>query len=272
MISDSGVAGGTRTEKMLASVARVFSHNEIDGLAVAQGAGSFSQGRIVCAVANALGYAKKIKVAVVTQAEPGDVPQVIERARWGRLARPKYQGSGVGSSPTKRGFTIIELLVVIGIIGVLAMIAVTAVQQARSKGNNGRVAADLDQMRKAMALLEADVGKWPNGCPSERSSNPEVRLDNAQAGLRLVPVAGDQGDGCVWTAGDIAKWKGPYIDRVTDPWGSSYYFDPDYYPRQNCPGFPNNVPAIPVVFSPGPNKAGTGVTGSYDCDDIYARL
>ena len=119
-----------------------------------------------------------------------------------------------------------------------------------------------------------DTSKWPNGCPSQGSSNPEVGLNGSQAGLSSVPVEGDQGDGCVWTAEDIAKWDGPYVYFGQDPWGNEYYFDPDYHVDENrvgedCDGYSGNLIVRPVVVSFGPNGEGDNV---YDCDNIWLNI
>lgn len=125
-------------------------------------------------------------------------------------------------------FTLIELLVVVAIIGLLASVMMVALNSSRTKAKIARVQADLKQLRTAIAFLETDVGKWPNGCPMNQAADPEVFLDGAQAGLKSAPTVGITGSGCEWTAQDVANWKGPYVSSAVDPWSRSYYFDPDY--------------------------------------------
>ena len=175
----------------------------------------------------------------------------------------------------EKGFTLIEILIVIGIIGVLASVILGNVNTAREKGMTAKVKSELRNIRTAIALLADDTGKWPNGCPIGSSTNPEVALDDAQAGIKERPSAGDQGDGCIWTASDVANWNGPYMDTPVDPWGNSYDFDPDYRPGDNldeslnCDETNNTVNDIVAIVSYGEDGIGRN---RYNCDDIYLEL
>ncbi|GEM_PF-869083 len=269
------VKDGTRTEKFLPAVERVFKRAGKDGVAgilVAQGGSSFSQSRIVCAIANAICYARKLSAAAVPSGVAlTNLTKQMSNVRWGRLVRPSYQAPAVqpSTSHRPRGFTLIELLVVIAIIGLLSTLVAVAVNLARKKGMDARARGDLRQMRTAIALLEDDTGKWPNGCPPNTGTNPEVALDQAQAGIRLQPSAANQGNGCIWTQAEVDRWKGPYVSQVTDPWGTAYEFDPDYTPYSLPACATPNEPETVVVVSYGPNKVGLN---QYDCDDIFLKI
>lgn len=163
-----------------------------------------------------------------------------------------------------RGYTLIELLVVIAIIGVLATFAVIAMNSARTKARETQALSDVDAITSAIMMMAEDTGKWPNGCPVEAVTNPEANINLEGAGLTERPLAHDYGDGCIWTENDVAKWNGPYVRDVIDPWGNPYWFDPDYYPRQGCGA--TNVQEQVVVLSYGPNGRGLN---EYDCDDVY---
>ncbi|MBI5470309.1 prepilin-type N-terminal cleavage/methylation domain-containing protein [Candidatus Kaiserbacteria bacterium] len=61
----------------------------------------------------------------------------------------------------KRGFTLIELLVVIAIIGILASIVLASLDSARVKGRDARRLADIDAIKKALALYQNDNNAYP---------------------------------------------------------------------------------------------------------------
>jgi len=57
----------------------------------------------------------------------------------------------------EKGFTIIELMVVITIIGLLAAAIIFSINKARQKSKIARAQADLDQVAKAVISLELDT-------------------------------------------------------------------------------------------------------------------
>ena len=61
----------------------------------------------------------------------------------------------------KRGFTLIELLVVIALIGILASFAIASFTSAQTKGRDSRRKADLDAIKKALALYYSDHQSYP---------------------------------------------------------------------------------------------------------------
>lgn len=66
------------------------------------------------------------------------------------------------SRPRQKGFTIIELLVVITIIGILAGIALFSVRNAQRKAAENVLRADLTLMRKSIDDFYADKQRFPN--------------------------------------------------------------------------------------------------------------
>lgn len=169
--------------------------------------------------------------------------------------------------PNKRGFTVIELLIVIVVIGILAALVLNTFRGAQERARVAAATSELKDIETALKLLQTDVNKWPNGCPVSAGSNPEIAVELVDAGLTAQPNIGVIDPPCEWTAVDVARWQGPYLqaEEVQDPWGFSYQFDPDYYPYQSCAS-ETSLPEEVAIASYGPDNS------RYTCDDVYRSI
>jgi len=158
------------------------------------------------------------------------------------------------------GFSLIEILVIIGIIGILVGIALPAYNGYREKAQIAEAMSDLKRIETAIIALGTDTGQWPShqaigkncqsGCGSNEISNFNT---DTTAGL----IADDPGTAYL-------NWNGPYIPSVPkDPWGENYFFDNDY---RIVSGGPNDRI---VIGSFGPDKC---CENSYDSDNIIIEL
>lgn len=66
---------------------------------------------------------------------------------------------------TKRGFTLIEILVVIALIGVLAGILLVSFQGVRKSARDGRRKADIEQIRAGLEMCRQETRVYPNNLP-----------------------------------------------------------------------------------------------------------
>lgn len=130
-----------------------------------------------------------------------------------------------------KGFTLIELIVVIAIIAVLAGIVAPNAFKAIEKAKVSRAMADAKALRGAALAYYADVGFWP----------PDVCRGDDPGFTRALPYNPDTGGAarCINTAGFPADWQtrvqnswdGPYLEKwpALTPWAGKY--DWNYWPN-----------------------------------------
>lgn len=70
----------------------------------------------------------------------------------------------------RKGFTIVELLVVIGVLAVLMTIIVVAANGVQKAGREKRASAMCSALEQAIAAYYAQEGKWPAAIESKTSS------------------------------------------------------------------------------------------------------
>ncbi len=115
-------------------------------------------------------------------------------------ATPRASGSDLGSQ-SRRGFTLVEAIVVIIIIGVLATLIAPRLigRVGQAKHSTGEQKASV--LATQMKLFLADCGKLP-------SSGATIAV--------LFEKPSDV---------DATAWKGPYVDNrdaLLDPWGKQF--------------------------------------------------
>lgn len=120
----------------------------------------------------------------------------------------------------KAGFTFIEIMVVMAMLGILSVMVLVTTNEARESSEKAKVSADLKDIHTSMEMLFNETGLYPHQrnryCPPQLASGNEVDLSLPSSGL-------------VDTDGNFPGWNGPYAFNVTDPWGSPYFFDEDYF-------------------------------------------
>lgn len=96
----------------------------------------------------------------------------------------------------KRGFSLVELMVVIAIIGLLATVVTVSVIGQKEEADRTRVQSDMKAISDALDLHRLNVGNYPSSL-----------------------------EGLMSNTINSNRWKGPYLkESPVDPWGNAYEF------------------------------------------------
>ncbi|MCY4746064.1 type II secretion system major pseudopilin GspG [Pelomonas sp. UHG3] len=104
------------------------------------------------------------------------------------------------SPSRRRGFTLLELLVVMVIIGLLAGYVGPKFFGQIGKSEVKAARAQIDALQKSLDQYRLDVGRYPS----------------TEQGLAVL----------VTKPADEPKWQGPYLAKAVpkDPWGNDYQY------------------------------------------------
>lgn len=112
----------------------------------------------------------------------------------GRVAAKCHDGAA------QRGFTLLELLVVIVIIGLLAGLVAPRYFDQVGKSNARIAKAQIVALEKSLDQFRLDVGRYPS-------------TEQGLAALTIRPQ-------------NLERWAGPYLKKAVpaDPWGNNYQY------------------------------------------------
>ncbi len=99
----------------------------------------------------------------------------------------------------KKGFTLVELLVVMAIVAMLAALVGPRLFPKLGKGKQSAAKAQIELLGQALDQLKLDTGRYPT----------------TQEGLNAL-----------MTNPGIDNWEGPYLKKAVpnDPWGKPYTY------------------------------------------------
>lgn len=106
---------------------------------------------------------------------------------------------------SEKGFSLIELIVVLVILGLLAAVVAPRVYDKLAKGKDQIARIQIKELEGALQMFSFDMGRYPSSAE----------------GL----------DSLVRNPGNADSWKGPYLSKTDvpkDPWGHPYVY--------RCPG------------------------------------
>lgn len=108
----------------------------------------------------------------------------------------------------KKGFTLVELMLVVIILGILVGLIVPRLVGRSEEARKAAARADMQGIATALDLYEMDVGKYPEALTELCTQPPD-------------PIR-------------QKRWKGPYLKKcseeegmILDPWGTEYQYAPD---------------------------------------------
>ena len=128
--------------------------------------------------------------------------------------------------PTPRGFTLVELLVVIGIIAVLISILLPALSSARRQANSVKCQSALKQIGQGFVLYAADYkGVWPVAVHAKGTADVEYPMPNGE--LRWYDriakyITGKRGNNEMVDYSDITKVRENSVIWGCPEWQRGY--------------------------------------------------
>lgn len=122
---------------------------------------------------------------------------------------------------SNKGFTLMELMIVIAIMMILAGAVVARISVSTEKAKIAKAKSDLDQIAAGCRAFNMDTDAWPYS---------NVGILGPKANVVAKTGAGVEVAGATLTTLRDTNWKGPYIEADVwpkDPWETDYKWNAD---------------------------------------------
>ena len=147
-------------------------------------------------------------------------------------------------APSRRGVTLVELLVVMAIIAVLAGILMPELFRRVTESRGAALATDLKTVGAAAAEFRKDVGRYPSLLTQLVA--PITTADADLCGVNYPAVF-------------ASRWRGPYLDRPLDANGIA----------AEAATIPNQLLRFPATVTP-PDFFGVLIVVATETDSVVA--
>jgi len=158
----------------------------------------------------------------------------------------------------RRGFTIVELLIVIVVIGILAAITIVAYNGVQTNSQVAKMQADLTQLSNAIQMGRQATSKVMGQITGSYYTASSCVGKAAGTDLASLPRT----DSC-WTSylsalNNISAASGTNVQNLVDPWGRPYFIDENEGEGGGC-GY-DALAAYAQPFNGGSRYPGTSLT------------
>ena len=162
------------------------------------------------------------------------------------------------------GFTLVELLVVVGLIGLLVGLISVAVPKAIESGMKAKTKGELTSIVAAVKAYKQEYGRWPGSV----TATSDTTFQDANSKSLLSALSGT-GNALVENPKSVRFLEGAGTDgTMQDPWGTQYLIvvDSDESNSMTYKGKMISISVLAVSF--GKDKKQDSTPGSGD--DVFS--
>ena len=116
-------------------------------------------------------------------------PRTTETTK--RLGLVLERPSGLRQGSARRGFTIVELLIVVVVIAILAAITLVAYNGITANAKESALKADLNTTAKKAGIAQAETGSYPSSKPAGLSDS--IQYSQTSSGQGFCATASKDG-------------------------------------------------------------------------------
>lgn len=123
-----------------------------------------------------------------------------------------------------KGFTLVELLVVMAILGILVTLVAGGFRTAQMRGRDSKRKSDLKEIANALEVFYSDHNKYPDA-------------NDGNGQIQACPYVSGEDNDCIWGASEFTDGATVYFKTLpTDPVSTQNYV----YRSQNIVGISEN--------------------------------